>query len=126
MTPIQEEPPEAAALGLLLSVAARQIVKLDDPARFLDWFAGAAPDLAPEFIAAFPPQPELRRAALRAIGRLIWNRTPLPEHGFRPRPLPEPERNAPCPCGSESTSTAAGNWSRGSRSSRPSVCWATC
>jgi tetratricopeptide (TPR) repeat protein len=37
---------------------------------------------------------------LHALGRMLWNRMPLPDNHFRPRPLPNPERNAACPCGS--------------------------
>lgn len=31
----------------------------------------------------------------------IWNKTPVPENGFRPRPLAPPRAATPCPCGSK-------------------------
>jgi tetratricopeptide (TPR) repeat protein len=34
------------------------------------------------------------------VARSVWNRTPLPGNGFKPRPVPAPGRNDPCPCGS--------------------------
>jgi len=40
------------------------------------------------------------RALGAMVARSVWNRTPLPGNGFRPRPVPEPGRNDPCPCGS--------------------------
>ncbi len=35
-----------------------------------------------------------------AIGRSVWNATPLPSKGFRSDTLPPPRRNDTCPCGS--------------------------
>lgn len=93
-------PDSAAELDLLLGAAARYALGPVDGTSFVRWFAKVAPVLCPEFVSAFPPDEEGRTAALHALGRLLWNRMPLPDNGYRPRPLPKPERNAPCPCGS--------------------------
>jgi tetratricopeptide (TPR) repeat protein len=58
------------------------------------------PLLCPHFAAQFKGNDSEQRSAFGALGRLLWNRLPLPDNHFRPRPLPKPERNAPCPCGS--------------------------
>lgn len=87
-------------LDVLLRVSVQRIVKGSSPDAFLEWFAHSAPMLAPRFFGVLGDDPAARRGALITMGRLLWNRTPLPENRFRPRPLPKPERNAPCPCGS--------------------------
>lgn len=96
-------PPEEESfdeLDLLLHVAVGMILRPAGPDEFLAWFADSAPRLAPSLAAQIIGGEQDRRAAFLNIGRLLWNRTPLPDNRFRPRPLPKPERNAPCPCGS--------------------------
>lgn len=86
-------------LRWLLTVAARHILSHEDAPKFLAWMAEAAPTLAPELFS-HAADATVRRALAYAIGRAIWNATPLPGNRYRPRPLPRPERNASCPCGS--------------------------
>ena len=87
-------------LAVLLGAAARRALHTPDGADFVGWFADVLPLLCPDMVAAMPADENLRRSIARAMGRLLWNRIPLPDQHFRPRPLPKPERNAPCPCGS--------------------------
>jgi tetratricopeptide (TPR) repeat protein len=89
----------AEEIGTLLHVAAGLILKHEEPGPLLEWAEKYAPDVAPTFFAMAPEAPA-RIALARLIGRAIWNATPLPSNGFRPRPLPEPGRNDPCFCGS--------------------------
>lgn len=86
-------------IGMLLHVAASLILRQQEPGPFLQWVEESAPVLAPSLFATVPETPA-RIAFARLIGRAIWNATPLPSNGFRPRPLPEPGRNDPCFCGS--------------------------
>jgi tetratricopeptide (TPR) repeat protein len=87
-------------LDLLLSASARQALGPVDGHAFVEWFADVVPLLCPEFANQFAGSDAERRSAFHALGRLLWNRMPLPDNHFRPRPLPKPERNAACPCGS--------------------------
>lgn len=87
-------------LDLLIHVAVGKILKPTAPDDFLAWFADSGPHLAPGMAAQILGNARDKRAAFLNIGRQLWNRTPQPDHRFRPRPLPKPERNAPCPCGS--------------------------
>lgn len=87
-------------LEFLFDCAARQIVRNEDAAGFMDWFQISAPLLAPQFIGQLPDDPGFRRGFLMQLSRVIWNKTPLPGNHYRPRPVPRPERNQPCLCGS--------------------------
>ena len=87
-------------LDLLLTASARYALGPVDGHAFVVWFADVLPLLCPRFAAGFEGDESERRAAYAGLGRLLWNRMPLPDNHFRPRPLPKPERNAPCPCGS--------------------------
>jgi tetratricopeptide (TPR) repeat protein len=96
----QDSPPEDR-LELYLQIAVRQILKHEDFAEFASW--------SEQYMWSFlrlPIEPgvlsdpdEQRRFAI-VITRQVWNATPLPGNGYRPKPLPEPDRNAPCFCGS--------------------------
>lgn len=86
-------------IGTLLHVAAGLILKHEQPEPLLEWAEKYAPDVAPDLFAMAQDVPA-RVAFARLLGRAIWNATPLPSNGFRPRPLPEPGRNDPCFCGS--------------------------
>ena len=88
------------ALEFLLRLSVSQIIRHEDSEQFLCWFREFAVLLAPAFFTQFPDDDERRRSFLSVLGRVIWNRTPLPSHQFRTQSLPKPERNAPCPCGS--------------------------
>jgi len=49
----------------------------------------------------FRDVPEGGRAAIaHNMGRAIWNATPQPDNGFRPRHRLPPDSGKPCPCGS--------------------------
>ncbi|MHB8495885.1 MAG: SEC-C domain-containing protein [Casimicrobiaceae bacterium] len=87
-------------LDLVLDASASHALKGAGGSEFIAWFQDVVPILAPHFVAAIEGGEEDRRAILQALGRLLWNRMPLPDNRFRPRPLPRPERNAACPCGS--------------------------
>jgi len=94
------DPSPEDQIDLLLSVAGRLLAKSGDPKEFLDWIAMAGPDLAPSLAAGWSPEIGPKSHLYRALGREIYNLTPLPEHGFAPRALPRPGRNEPCACGS--------------------------
>jgi len=47
-------------------------------------------------VPSLPVDPEAARMLGCALGRTIWNATPLPGNGFRPRPIPSPGRNDRC------------------------------
>ena len=87
-------------LDLLLNASARHALGEVEGHAFVAWFADVLPLLCPGFARQFEGSDDERRAAFSALGRLLWNRLPLPDHHYRPRPLPKPERNAPCACGS--------------------------
>jgi hypothetical protein len=82
----------------LVDLALGEILVHEDPDRFLAW---ARQSLPPHLEPMLPDVPaDGVRALAIHFGRNIWNCTPLPSNGFRPRPLPAPERNQPCMCGS--------------------------
>lgn len=87
-------------LEFLLNRSAAEILKSEDPDKYLNWFCQYATAVAPAFFKPFTREPAVLHSFLFSFARFIWNRTPLPGNHFRPRPLPKPERNAPCPCGS--------------------------
>lgn len=98
----QDLPDDESAdeLDMLIRMAVRRILNAPDPQAFLAWFADSAPQLAPGMAAQIIGDAVDVRGLFLAMGRLLWNRTPLPDNRYRPRPLPKPERNAPCACGS--------------------------
>ena len=89
--------PASAELFDLIDAAVREILRHEDPERFLDWIRANARKLLP---ASIKHSDDGGAAASIALGRGIWNATPLPGNHFRPKPIPEPGRNDPCPCGS--------------------------
>lgn len=91
---------DADELDLVLDASASHALKGEGGTEFIAWFQDVVPILAPRFVARIEGGSESQRAALHSLGRLLWNRMPLPDNRFRPRPLPKPERNAACPCGS--------------------------
>jgi tetratricopeptide (TPR) repeat protein len=90
---------ETDQMAAFLSRCVKEILGRQDAGSFLQWLEKSGPSLLPGPFAA-APDPQTRRALAAALGSTIWNATPLPENGYRPRPLPRPERNEPCPCGS--------------------------
>ena len=89
----------ARDLELLLEAATGVILRDEDPDTFLDWMRRYAVSLAPKLFGMLNDDGG-RRFLADALGRAIWNATPLPANRYRIRPLPKPERNAPCTCGS--------------------------
>ncbi len=83
----------------LLSDSVKEILRDEDPQRFLEWFRARLPVYFTDVEIPLM-DPEAVRALATTLGPAIWNATPLPGHGFRTRPLPKPGRNDPCPCGS--------------------------
>lgn len=91
------EPIETEAL---LRAAVAEILRHEDHGRFMLWLRD---NISRYFIAELPGQTDtaaMLRAMATLLGQAIWNATPLPGNGFRPRPVPKPKRNDPCPCGS--------------------------
>jgi hypothetical protein len=96
MTPTSEE---EHALATFLSACVKQILRHQDSDTFFAWLRGSGPALLPDLFAAAADE-RAQRALVHGLGTTVWNATPLPANGFRPRILPGPERNAACPCGS--------------------------
>lgn len=86
-----------SSLEEFVADAVDEILVHEDFPRFRTWVAEEAPRRQPHW-ARF--EETERRARAMRFARAIWNATPLPGNGLRPRPLPSPERNDPCPCGS--------------------------
>ena len=91
--PSAAEVREIAAFAELIDACVAAIVRDEDWQRFNHFLeemllAGKLPQL--------PAEPEAARMLACALGRAIWNATPLPGNGFRPRPIPAPGRNDRC------------------------------
>ena len=88
-----------AALQDLIKDSIIRILEHEDPGQYFKWIRSAFPTygLTPTDRAR---DEDAQRVMAMGIGRAIWNATPLPGNGFRPRPLPRPGRNDRCPCGS--------------------------
>lgn len=87
-------------LESLFVAAVTEILKHEDPDRFLDW---CRKNLHKIYFSASPNQfadAQDQARVVAAMGRGIWDAMPLPGNNFRPKPLPEPGRNKPCFCGS--------------------------
>ncbi len=83
----------------LLDELLGQILQHEDAAQLIDWLTERL--ARRDMLAIFDIDgPDDTRALAQSLGRSLWNVTPLPGNGFRPRPLPEPRRNDACPCGS--------------------------
>ena len=90
---------EAQALSALIGRAVAETMRTEDLDTLRAWVAREAPAAIPR-LAAESEEADGRRAVVNAIAMTLWNASPLPSNGFRPRPLPAPGRNDPCPCGS--------------------------
>ena len=84
----------------LLTDAVGEILRHEDPQKFLSWMRDHLPDYDTEEHPDLSRDPSIFNTLASIMGRAIWNATPLPGHHFRPAPLPAPGRNDPCPCGS--------------------------
>ncbi len=99
MTPDEFADRSLDGMIALVRDATAEILSHQDAQRFFDWmFKHAAGYLEPALDES--PDEHVRRAIATALGRGIWNATPLPDNDYQPRALPEPGRNDPCPCGS--------------------------
>jgi len=89
---------EAEALAGLIGRGMHVAMKAEDFGALTDFLLGELPALLGE---GKPAQPA---AAVRSLAwnlaRIVWNVTPLPSEGYRPRPIRTPDRNDGCPCGS--------------------------
>lgn len=90
---------EPESLLRLLREAVGSILRTEDAEAFLCWMVEEAPRHTPELFSGLP-SPRARRAFALALGRDLWNATPLPRNGFQPLPLAPPDPRRPCPCGS--------------------------
>lgn len=103
--PVEREAIDAS-MTQFLQVAVEQILEHQDAERFLAWVRQEALIDFPELFGGEPDlfaeedEPQRLEAAALAMGRALWNATPLPDNGYAPRTLPEPAPLAPCPCGS--------------------------
>ncbi len=84
----------------LMPDAVKQILRDEDPQRFLGWIQAHLPEYDTGLATELVPSKEMYVALSAAIGRAIWGATPLPGNGFKPNPLPAPGRNDMCFCGS--------------------------
>lgn len=98
---MDEQRPESEPESLLrlLREAVGSILRTEDAEAFLSWMVEEAPRHAPELFTGLPG-PRARQALALALGRDLWNATPLPRNGFQPLPLPPLDPRRPCPCGS--------------------------
>lgn len=90
---------EGEGLKGLLRRAAAQILEHEDPLAFDGWLAAEGPRALASLGLDDVPV-EAARPFLGLLARAIWNATPLPSHGFRPRPRPLPGGSEPCLCAS--------------------------
>jgi len=97
--PRQSDTPTSFDIEALIAGAVHHIVAHEDPRRLHTWMLGRVRESLPAWVEGQDALPLARRLATGLVFA-VWNATPLPSHGLRPRPLPKPRRNEPCPCGS--------------------------
>ena len=90
---------EAEAIAAFIGRAAAEAMRREDFAAFRAWVERELPDGLPRLESEAESEEGLRAGA-NAVATTVWNASPLPSNGYRPRPLPPPGRNDPCPCGS--------------------------
>lgn len=73
----------------LVERSVRWIVRHENERGFRDWLA--------KELHGRTGDPRFARAIAFSLGRTIWNATPLPSNGFRPRSLGWPGANEMCP-----------------------------
>lgn len=93
----ESELSESARMEQLILDAVHAAHQLGDIEVFLDWARQAVPS-ALDLEQGLPTEERARLAGLMGIA--IWNATPFPDNGWRPRPVPEPPPEAACLCGS--------------------------
>ena len=96
--PAQPPPAEESPFEEILLLCLQRILADEQPLPFLRW---AQQQLVPRLQREEPDleEVEARRLAF-LLARAIWDATPLPGNGFRPRPLNDPHPALSCPCGS--------------------------
>jgi tetratricopeptide (TPR) repeat protein len=90
---------EAKAVAAIVGRGAAEAMRTEDFGALRAWVAREMPAALPALQAQAETE-HGRRAGTNAIATSIWNASPLPSNGYRPRPMPAPGRNDPCPCGS--------------------------
>lgn len=93
-----QETADAERFEQAILLAVRQILASPDPEPYLEWARESIPEIL-DLPASGLDRREVRRLA-SLLGAAVWNATPHPANGFRPRPLDPPLPFAPCPCGS--------------------------
>jgi len=95
--PTQPDLLSSEQFATILDDAVAEILSHEDSEQFLRWMRGQAQRYFGHLPFVDPGGPPAMAAAL---GRAIWNSTPLPGNHFMPRRIGTPGRNDPCPCGS--------------------------
>ena len=90
---------ETEGAAFLIGRGAAEAMRSQDFDALRAWVARELPAALPGLCAEAANEQVLRGAA-NAIATTIWNASPLPANGYRPRPRPTPRRNDPCPCDS--------------------------
>lgn len=98
---IQRQSQDAERMEELILAAVGEIFREQDLSTFLDWAREAIPKFLEVDEEELTPEEFNRLGAL--LGIAIWNATPIPKHGYRPRPVPIPAPDQPCLCGSGHT-----------------------
>jgi len=80
--------------------AVKTIVRTKDRDAYFKWLSDNIEHYLPEDMDFTDGQRQALSEISIALGRMIWNATPLPWNKFRPQPLPTPGRNEKCFCGS--------------------------
>jgi tetratricopeptide (TPR) repeat protein len=78
----------------------RAILIAPDPESFLAWAREHIPEILD--LASLDLDPLEQRRLANLLGTAVWNATPHPANGYRPRTIEPPESGDPCPCGSGS------------------------
>jgi len=94
------DPPSPLDIEQLLIDATKQIIKDEDPVKFLQWIQEHIADYDTNESDEIERSRHTYTALAATIGRSLWNAMPLPSNDFIPRPLPSPELNDMCFCGS--------------------------
>ena len=73
--------------------AVKAIVRTKDKDAYLKWLSENIEYYLPEDFDFTDDERQSLNEIATALGRMIWNATPLPWNKFRPQPLPTPGRN---------------------------------
>lgn len=92
------ETPDEERIEQVILQSVRRILENEDADGFLAWAGETIPQALALTDEGLTPEEAQRLAMLLATS--IWNATPLPSEGFRPRPLSPSAGDGACPCGS--------------------------